>query len=344
MMNNRKTPPTIGDVAQLAGVSISTVSRVLNGTAVVVDETFGRVQKAIDELHYVPRAAARILASKRTNTLGLMLPEISGAFFAPMIRGIETGVRQADYDMLIYSTHVTQSSETPYHHHLRRPLGEHNTDGLLVFTNSLEQGELERLHAIGFPVVMLYLSPPAGVDFPVVTIENEKAAEKLVNHLIEVHGRQHIVYLRGPQGHEDSDLREAGYRRALEAHGLSFDPRIITRGDFIERSAYVAMRQLIDEGVDFDAVFSGDDDSAGGVLRALREAGRRVPEAVSVVGFDDLPYAQHMAPSLTTIRSPIEQVGLEAVKALIRLISGEAVQARLVLPTELVIRHSCGCL
>jgi LacI family transcriptional regulator len=342
-MNNRRKSPTIADVASLAGVSISTVSRVLNGTAVVVDETFERVQKAIDELQYVPRAAARILASQRTNTLGLMLPEISGAFFAPMIRGIETGVRQAGYDMLIYSTHIPQSSEATPHHHLRRPLGEHNTDGLLVFTNSLQQNELERLHTLGFPVVLLYLSPPPGIDFPVVTIENQKAAEALVSHLIDEHGRRHIVFLRGPQGHEDSDLREAGYRRALEVHGLPFDPKLVTRGEFIENGAYLAMRQLITDGVAFDAVFSGDDDSAGGVLRALREVGIRVPEDVSLAGFDDLPYAQHIAPPLTTVHSPIEQVGLEAVRVLIRLICGEPVEPRLILPTQLVIRQSCGC-
>jgi DNA-binding LacI/PurR family transcriptional regulator len=342
-MNNRRTSPTIADVASLAGVSISTVSRVLNGTAVVVDETFERVQKAIDELQYVPQAAARMLASKRTNTLGLMLPEISGAFFAPMIRGIETGVRQAGYDMLIYSTHNPQASEGHPHHRLRRPLGEHNTDGLLVFTNSLEQNELERLYTLGFPVVLLYLSPPAGIDFPVVTIENQKAAQALVSHLIEEHGRRRIVFLRGPEGHEDSELREAGYRRALEVHGLAFDPNLVARGEFIENGAYLAMQQLIKDGVAFDAVFSGDDDSASGVLRALREAGIRVPEAVSLAGFDDLPYAQHIAPPLTTVHSPIEQVGLEAVRVLIRLICGESVEPRLVLPTQLVIRQSCGC-
>ena len=343
-MNNRRTSPTIADVASLAGVSISTVSRVLNGTAVVVDETVERVQKAIDDLHYVPRAAARILASNRTNTLGLMLPEISGAFFAPMIRGIETGVREAGYDLLIYSTHGPQAMDAPLQQRLRRPLGEHNTDGLLVFTNSLEQNELERLHTIGFPVVLLYLSPPPGIDFPVVTIENQKAAEALVSHLIDVHGRRRIVFLRGPEGHEDSDLREAGYRRALEIHSLTFDPKLISRGEFIENGAYLAMRQLITDGVAFDAVFSGDDDSASGVLRAMREAGIRIPEAVSLAGFDDLPYAQHIAPPLTTVHSPIEQVGLEAVRVLIRLICGETVEPKIVLPTHLVIRQSCGCL
>lgn len=342
-MNNRQTPPTIADVASRAGVSISTVSRVLNGTAVVVDETVARVQKAIDELHYVPRAAARMLASKRTNTLGLMLPEISGAFFAPMIRGIETGVREAGYDLLIYSTHGPQFSNAPLHHRLRRPLGEHNTDGLLVFTNSLEQAELERLHIIGFPVVMLYLSPPPGIDFPVVTIENEQAAEALVSHLIEQHTRRRIVFMRGPEGYEDSRLREAGYRQALQNHGMAIYPQLIIRGEFVENSAYLAMRQLILKGIDFDAVFSGDDDSASGVLRALREAGIPVPEAVSLGGFDDLPYARHIAPPLTTVHSPIEQVGLEAVRILIHLICGESVPARLVLPTQLVIRQSCGC-
>jgi len=158
-----------------------------------------------------------------------------------------------------------------------------------------------------------------------------------------VHGRRRIVFLRGPEGYEDSLLREVGYRRALEAHGIPFDPRLISRGEFVEKSAYQAMRQLITGDTVFDAVFSGDDDSASGVLRACREAGVNIPDAVSLVGFDDLPYAQHIAPPLTTVHSPIEQVGLEAVQVLIRLICGETVEPKIILPTHLVIRQSCGC-
>lgn len=343
-MNNRHDPPTIADVAQRAGVSISTVSRVLNGTGVVIEQTVERVQKAISELHYVPRAAARILASKRTNTLGLMLPEISGAFFVPMIRGIETGVREGGYDLLIYSTRGPQTNRSLSYPLWQRPLGDHNTDGLLVFTNSLEVGELERLHSIGFPVVMLHLSPPEGIDFPVVTIENLQAAKALVSHLIEVHGRGRIAFLSGPEEHEDSQLREAGYKQALEGHGIGLDARLVARGEFTVSSAYQATRKLIAEGVKFDAMFAGDDDSASGAIRALREAGLRVPEDVALVGFDDLSYAEHIAPPLTTVHSPIELVGLEGARQLIRLIHGEDVSARIILPTELVIRQSCGCL
>jgi DNA-binding LacI/PurR family transcriptional regulator len=342
-MNNRRNPPTIADVASLAGVSISTVSRVLNGTAVVTDDTLERVQKAIDELHYVPRTAARILASRRTNTLGLLLPEISGAFFAPMIRGIETGVREAGYDLLIYSTRGPQTAHSLPKQHLRRPLGEHNTDGLLIFTNSLEASELERLHSIGFPVVMLHQSSPPGMNFPFVTIENKKASEALVSHLIEVHGRQRIVFLRGPEDHEDSRLREAGYQRALDKHGLPYEPKLVAQADFLERGAYQAVCRLLAEDISFDGIFSGDDDSANGVMRALREVGIRIPQDVSLVGFDDLPYAQHVAPPLSTVHSPVEQVGLEGARLLIRLIGGETVESKIVLPTQMIIRQSCGC-
>ena len=329
--------PTIADVAQRAGVSIATVSRVLNGTAPVDFATAERVRSAINALNYVPHAAARTLAIRRTDTIGLLLPEIGGVFFQPMLRGVEAGVSEAGFDLLIHTTQ-SRPENTPH-----RPLGEHNTDGLLVFTESLDVKELTRLHSIGFPVVLLHQASPNTLNIPVVTIENQSGAQRIVDHLIEVHHCHRIVFLQGPEGHEDSIWREKGYCLALNAHGIPFDPLLVRRGEFNQDEARAALEQILLERVDFDAIFTGDDDSAVGVMLGLRQAGRRVPEDVAVVGFDDSMFARTLVPPLTTVHAPTEQVGWEAVRQLIRIIRGETVEPRLVLSTELFIRQSCGC-
>jgi LacI family transcriptional regulator len=329
--------PTIADVAQQAGVSIATVSRVLTGSSPVVPETAERVHAAIASLNYVPHAAARTLASRRTDTLGLLLPEISGAFFQPLLRGVEAGVSEAGFDLLI---HTTQSRPGDAPH---RPLGEHNTDGLLVFTESLDDKELTRLHDIGFPVVLLHQASPRALNIPVVSIENQSGAQKIVEHLINTHNCKRIVFLRGPRGHEDSSWREKGYRAALKACGIPYDPALVTCGEFDREVARESIGRLLSDGSSFDAIFTGDDESAIGVLLALRTAGIRVPGQVAVVGFDDSIFANTLIPPLTTVRAPTEHVGRQAVRQLVRIIQGEQVDSRLVLPTDLVIRQSCGC-
>lgn len=334
---NANSRPTIGDVARRAGVSIATVSRVLNGTAPVFPETSQRVLEAIRELRYVPRTAARVLAGRRTDTIGLLLPEISGAFFSSILRGIEAGVRQAGFNLLIYASHDDEKDE------LQHPLGDHNTDGLLIFTDSLGKDEITRLHDSGFPMVLLHQSPPEGNSIPVVTIENKEGAFKIVEHLILDHRRRRIAFLTGPARHEDSTWREYGYRKALETYGIPFDPALVAGGEFDEEVAAAAMERWLAQGVGFDAVFTGDDEAAIGVLMALKQAGCRVPEEVSVVGFDDIPIARYLSPALTTVRAPIEQVGLEAVRQLVHVIRGEQVELLTLLPIEIVIRNSCGC-
>ncbi len=334
-MKPKSRPPTIADVARRANVSIATVSRVLNGKVPVQAQKAERVRLAMEELQFVPRHAARVLASKRTNTIGLLLPEISGAFFSPMLKGIEAGAREAGYDLLIHSTQQVETA--------RRRLGEHNTDGLLIFTNSLAASELHRLNSLNFPIVLLHQTPPDSLNIPVITIENKNGAAMLIDHLIEKHDRHRIIYLRGPHGHEDSDWRERGYRESLEAHHIAFDQRLLASGGFDDEEAFITVQQLLRDGVEFDAVFAGDDDAAIGVIRALKLAGRIVPQDVAVVGFDDVPFARYLSPALTTVRAPIEEVGREAVRQLMRQLNGEQAEPLTLMRTELVIRESCGC-
>lgn len=335
-MNPKPSSPTILDVARQANVSIATVSRVLNGKVPVRNDKAERVRLAMQALNFVPRSAARVLASRKTNTIGLIVSEIAGAFFPHLLKGIEAETREAGYELLIHSTQGTQPR-------MHKPLGEHNTDGLLVFTSSLVPEELERLNSLNFPLVLMHQTPPEELNIPVITIENKDGAEMLISHLIEQHGRRRIVFLRGPEGHEDSAWRERGYREALEKHNLPIIENLIADGGFDDTVAFDTIQNMLRYGVDFDAVFAGDDDAAMGVCRALKLANRLIPDDVAVVGFDDVQFARYISPPLTTIRAPIEEVGREAVRQLVCLMDGQPAQSLVLKRTELVIRESCGC-
>jgi DNA-binding LacI/PurR family transcriptional regulator len=330
---------TIADVARRADVSIATVSRVINQTAPVSERTAARVRAAIAELNYRPSAAARGLASSQMNMVGLLTTEIAAPFFTPILRGIEAGAREAGYSLLIHCTQGEPSPGAGFH----RPLGPHNTDGLLVFAGTLEDEELVHLHGFGFPVVLLHQAPPDLLSIPYVTFENKLGTRKLIDHLIEGHGYQRIAFLRGPENQEDSYWRELGYRESLEAHGIVFDPALVATGGFDEKEAQIPVERWVQEGIEIDAIFAGDDDAATGAIIALRRAGKRVPEDIAVVGFDDVHLADYLMPPLTTVRAPVEQAGREAVRQLVRLIHTGQADPLVLLPTELVIRRSCGC-
>lgn len=330
---------TIADVARRAGVSIATVSRVINQTAPVAAETAARVRAAIVELNYRPSAAAKGLASRRTNLVGLLTTEISTPFFTPILRGMEASAREAGFGLLIYCTQDEPSPAPGFH----RPMGPHNTDGLVVFAGSLEEAELTHLHEIDFPVVLLHQAPPNSLNIPYITFENKAGARKLIDHLIEEHGYRRIAFLRGPENHEDSYWREMGYRKALQSHEIPFDPTLVATGGFNQEKAQIPVEKWLRRGVQFDAVFAGDDEAAIGAIIALQRAGKRVPEDVAVVGFDDVHLAHYLMPPLTTVHAPVEQAGREAVCQLVRLIRTGRADELVLLPTELVIRRSCGC-
>ena len=329
---------TIADVAERAGVSIATVSRVINKTGQVAEATASRVNNAILELNFTPHAAARGLASRKTNTLGLILRDISGEFFQPMLRGIEAGTREHGFDLLILCTHRPFDEDAPPNY----PLSEHNSDGLLVFADSLDEPEIIRLHKTQFPLVLLHRSSPPGLQIPCVTVENKSGARRLVDYLIEQRGYRHIAFLAGPESQEDSFWREMGYRESLASHGIPFDSSLVAVGGFDEHDAKLGVKTLLDRGVKVDAIFTGDDDSAIGVLSYLKDVGIRVPEDIAIVGFDDIPLARHLTPPLTTVRAPIERAAREAINQLVRLIRTGEAERLVLLPTEVIIRRSCG--
>lgn len=333
------TSVTIRDVAREADVSIATVSRYLNQNTPVSEELSNRIQEVMDRLDYVPHVTARHLALRKKDTIGLLLTNMHNNFFAALLAGIEVEVRQHGYNLLVATCRPYPNS------HYNAPLGRHNSDGMLVFADSLNDEQIARLYDLQFPLVLIHRTPSAGLDIPFVTIENKGATRKLIEHLITVHGRRRIVLMRGQEGQEDSYWREVGYRDALDAHGIPFDDALALCGSFERDIARRALRSFIDEPPhpEFDAVFAGDDEAAVGVYDALKEAGLRVPEDVSVVGFDDSLMAPFLTPPLTTVRAPTEEVGRSAARQLFCLLNGSRPDPVTLHPTEIILRRSCGC-
>lgn len=339
-MSRRRTiqRSTINDVARLAGVSKATVSRVISGSAPVNAETAVRVQRAIDELNYIPSATAQALSDQRTNAFGLLVGEIAAPYFLYLLRGIESAARDANMGLLIHSVRSGAEDTVAY-----QPfLGEHNTDGLIIFSGCLPDSELRRLQGVGLPLVLLHRTAPDDLLVSSIAVDNRAGTRLVVDHLISMHGCRRIAFLRGPETEEDSRWRELGYQDALATHGIFYDPVLVGYGGFDERIAYDTVSRWLADGLAFDAIFTGDDEAAPGVLTALREARLRVPEDIAVVGFDDDYVASRLVPALTTVHSPIEQVGRAAVRELFRQMEGHPPRSQ-VLPVELVVRQSCGC-
>jgi DNA-binding LacI/PurR family transcriptional regulator len=338
-MTRRSSSVTIRDVARQADVSVATVSRYINQNAPVSPEVADRLDKVLSELKYVPHAAARHLASRKTRAVGLLLNNLHNDFFVPLLKGVEAVVRQKGYNLIVATYHANGRD------HRQPPIGPHNTDGLLVFSDGLKEDDLVSLHSKGFPMVLVHRIPPPQVPIPSVTVENNEITRLLVEHLIKVHGKRRIVFVRGPIRQDDSIRREMGYRSALHANDIPVDENLILNGDFERDVAYRVMNEFLDRGkrVAFDAVFTGDDDAAIGVLKSLHEHGIRIPEEVAVVGFDDLGFAPFLNPPLTTVRAPTERVGQIATERLFALLENQLAEGVLILPTEIVFRRSCGC-
>jgi Transcriptional regulators len=334
----RSDSVTIRDVAKQVGVSVATISRFINQNAPVSAETAERIQQVMLDMDYRPYAAARHLVTRRTQTIGLLLYSLQTDFFLPLLSAIESAVSENQYNLLV------ASYKSPVRKDSQPPLGTHNTDGLLVFADSLSEEHLTQLSRTGFPLVLLYRTSPPDLDIPFVTVENRMATRKIIDHLIEEHGRRSIIFLHGPQGQEDSKAREQGYLDSLEEHGIAIDQSLFMDGEFNGEVAYQNIKRLVSRThPHFDAIFTGDDDAAIGVLTALNEVGLRVPEDVAVVGFDDSRLSTFLNPPLTTVRAPTEEVGRTAMRLLFAQINEEPAESVTLQSEGIILRRSCGC-
>jgi len=222
-------------------------------------------------------------------------------------------------------------------------LGPHNTDGLLIYANSLPEDRIRALHDLSYPMVLIHRTPPQNLNIPSVTIENKQATEDAVSHLIKTHHRKRIVLLRGPQAEEDSHWRELGYFEAHTKYDLPVAEELLLPGEFSQEVAFNSICRLVENKIPFDAIFSGDDEGAVGALNALNHCGIRCPQDVSLIGFDDQNIAACLSPQLTTVHAPTQDVGRVAAEQLINILNGEIPDSLTLLPTQMVIRKSCGC-
>lgn len=341
-MNTRpNSMPTIVEVAAQAGVSIKTVSRVLNHEPNVRPETQEAVLRAVAELNYRPNVSARSLAGARSFLIGLLYYDPSAAFVANLQRGATQRCREAGYHLVVESFGPGARDIGPQLEHMLAAL---RPDGMVLTPPLSDNLEIVRaIEASGTPLVLL--SPGKRVaELPQVRLDEERAAEELTRLLIDL-GHTRIAFVQGPPEQSASGRRLQGYRRAMKAHGLDIDEAWIARGDFNFPSGEAAAEALLKARRPPTAVFAANDDMALGVMAGAQRLGLKLPDELSVVGFDDAPAAGRVCPALTTVRQPLFEMAVAAVDMLLARVSraakpqDEAPQLK-VLPHELVLRDS----
>lgn len=325
-------------VAQVAGVSTQTVSRVINDRPDVSSETRQRIQQIIKQLGYQPNAIARSLVSKRTRTLGLITSDFSDFFFTQVIAGAEAEARRHGYFFMLGSTERNPADEPVY----IRLLTERQVEGILWARPSSEPDErpLTTLLEEGVPVVTTAYHLPTR-SLTTVDVDNVDGAQQAVRCLLET-GRRQIAMIAGPASWKSVIDRRQGYLSALKAAGIPYQGNLVAEGDWSFTSGYRAMHKLLSKGRAFTGLFAQNDQMAIGAIHALREAGKRVPEDVAVVGYDDIPVAEFSDPPLTTIRQPMREVGQVATRLLIQAIENPGAEPKgTLLQATLVKRKSC---
>ncbi len=334
--------PTLEDVARLAGVSRSTVSRVINDQPNVRPEVRERVWQVAREVGYQPHAAARSLATSRTHVIGMVIPEavttlFTDPFFSLLLRGATDACNSHQYQLMLSLFTANADRQEIY----QRILRSGYLEGAIVASASLDDPLISDLLRDRIPFVSVGRYPNKPVHY--VDADNVNGARMAVEHLIRL-GHRRIATITGPLDMIAGQDRLSGYRQALEVRGIPVEEELIVEGDFSEASGTAGMQRLLP--VSPSAVFVASDMMAIGALRSLRQADRQVPQDIALVGFDDIPIASAIVPALTTVRQPIERMGSMAVEVLLSVLedsSGEeALAQRIVLPTELVIRASCG--
>ena len=335
-MTMARQRPTLEAVARQAGVSRATVSRVVNGSTTVAEPIQEAVRRAVRELGYVPNQAARALVTQRTDSIALVLPEAATRVFSDdqvfpgIIRGASQELEAAGKQLVLML-----AGSPAGHDRVERYVTGGHVDGVLLASLHGADPLPGTLARAGVPVVCSG-RPLGDSTVPYVDVDHVGGVSRAVRHLLDS-GRQRIATIAGPQDMVAGIERLTGYRRTLRA--ARRDP-IVAFGDFTRESGLLAMRHLLDDTPDLDAVFVASDLMAHGALRTLRQAGRRVPDDVAVIGFDDIEMAPYTDPPLTTVRQPIQEIGRKMTRMLLRLAVGEPTEAPVVLPTELVLRDS----
>lgn len=332
----RQKRPTIKDVAQVAGVSLKTVSRVINGDRGVSAETRQKVLATIEALGYRPNALARGLRAKRTYTIGVVIADITNSFYSAIVRGIEDEAFGRGYSVLVANADELLDKEKLY----VRIFVEKQVDGLIVVPAVGSQRYLKNLlHHV--PIVFVD-RPPCDFAGPVVRVENEVGAWKLTRHLLD-HGLTRIAFLSSDLRLPTVQERFAGFQKALHEAKVEVLPELVKSGNKTPHDAYRVTSELLVLPQRPEAIFAANNLMVQGVLRAVKEKNLRVPQDIAVVGFDDFEMADIVQPHLTVVAQPAYDLGKTAAALLFAQIKGTPPQGDVVLPVELVVRESCGC-
>jgi LacI family transcriptional regulator len=323
---------TLELIAREAGVSPSTVSRILNGTARVSEDKRLAVQDTIARFNFQPNLMARSLAMGQTQTIGVLTQFIESPFYGEALRGIEDALAETPYSPLFVSGHWNLKTEEAR----MRLLQARRVDGVIILTGRLSDQQL-LAYAQRMPVVITgrQLQAPR---LRSVDVDHFNGARSATRHLIDL-GHTRIAFITGPHDHPDAIDRLNGYRQALTDVGVAFAPELVLQADFLESGGMLAMDRLLESRADFSAVFAANDQMAYGARLALYRRNIRVPEDISLVGYDDLPNSTYSMPPLTTVRQPVYEIGRLAAQAMLKLIAGDVAEIAAP-PLELVVRES----
>lgn len=325
---------TIRDIATKCGVSVATVSRVMNGSSLVKPETKKKVLKIIKDNNYQPNLLARAFSKSKSDTIGIIVSPETNIFidyYAEMLRGVESACRVYNYDLLLRMS--APSSRDAYHQYYEMK----KCDGLIVIAPTLNDPGIKNLEKKDIPMVLINAVSPS---ISYVDVDNVNGAFKGVEHLIKL-GHRRIGIINGVMEGINSQDRFKGYQLALTKHNIPVEEKYITYGDYRQESGIACMKQLLSAGPRPTAVFSSNDLMAIGALKAAKEAGLDVPKDISVVGFDDLVLAAISDPPLTSVHQPIFDIGKEAVRILVNQMEhNRKIVQNVVLDTELVVRDS----
>jgi LacI family transcriptional regulator len=325
----------IKDVARRADVSIATVSRVLNNTCPVHPDKRLRVEKAIEDLKYIPNPAARSLLKRETGGFAILLPFITGEFFSEFLTGLDTTAHHENYFTLVSASHREEE-------HLRIAIRNvcRRVDGMLIMAPESSTGALRSVIPSGLPVVYVNTRADDQLD-DVINFDNFDGAHRMVSHLLDL-GHRRIAIINGLPKTFDAIERLRGYQSALRNYGVKLDEQLEIPGDFTQEAGYDGARVLMRMSERPTAVFCANDNTSIGALRAFQQSGIRVPEDIALGGFDDIPMANYLTPPITTVRVPIKVMGQWAVSRLIEKVRTKTnlePEQRMV-PVELVVRGS----
>lgn len=343
-MTNNSNPPkkkravTIKDVARVSGVSYTTVSRVLTGFEFVKERTRQRVMEAAETLGYVANPHARSLVGGSSRIIGLLVPNLDNGYVGTIMQGIDIALAQANYDLVLYTSHRHPDKESYYVRAITNGL----TDGLLLVAPLVPASYIEALREQDFPYVLIDQAD-ATESSNVVEATNWQGAYDASQYLIQL-GHTRIAFIKGSPVVRSAIDRLEGYKAALADNSIAALEELVIEGDYQQQTAYESVQSLLQSQQPAPtAIFASNDLSAFGAIDAVREYGLRIPDEISIIGFDDVPQASFIFPKLTTVRQPLEEMGQVAVKILLERITNQSKSPqRVALATKLIIRDSCG--